>query len=235
MERRESRQIVSTAMVLARTDFQEADRIITVLTPDHGKVKLIAKGVRRPRSKLAGGIELFSVSDITFLASRSDIMTLVSSRLRQHYGNIVKDIKRTMFGYEVLKRINRITEDSAGPEYFELVQATLEGLNSVAVSLELVKLWFAMQLLLVSGHVPNVRTDIEGTALVPDKQYVFDFDTMSMRLMPEGPLGAGHIKLLRLAYATQSPLALEQVKNAEAVAVDCNRLLENVVRATLRV
>ena len=45
-------QIVTTGIVLARTDFREADRILTVLTPDNGKVRVIAKGVRLPRSKI---------------------------------------------------------------------------------------------------------------------------------------------------------------------------------------
>jgi len=59
------KQFVTTGLVLSRTDFGEADRIITVLTPDHGKLRLMAKGVRRMKSKLAGGIDLFTVSDLT--------------------------------------------------------------------------------------------------------------------------------------------------------------------------
>lgn len=65
-------QIVTKGIVLSRTEFGEADRIITVLTTDHGKIRLIAKGVRRIKSKSAGGIELFSVSDITYIPGRRD-------------------------------------------------------------------------------------------------------------------------------------------------------------------
>ena len=50
------KQFISTGIVLARTDFGEADRILTMLSPDFGKLHLIAKGVRKERSKLAGGI-----------------------------------------------------------------------------------------------------------------------------------------------------------------------------------
>jgi DNA repair protein RecO (recombination protein O) len=42
-------QIITTAIVLARTEFQEADRILTLLTPDQGKLRAIAKGVRRAK------------------------------------------------------------------------------------------------------------------------------------------------------------------------------------------
>jgi len=50
------KRINTHGIVLARTDFGEADRILTFLTPDNGKVKAIAKGVRKQKSKMAGGI-----------------------------------------------------------------------------------------------------------------------------------------------------------------------------------
>lgn len=59
--------IVTSGIVLNRINFGEADRILTVITPDQGKLSLIAKGVRKEKSKLAGGIELFSVSNISFI------------------------------------------------------------------------------------------------------------------------------------------------------------------------
>src|ERR1700722_4601390 len=96
-------QIISTGIVLSRTDFGEADRILTMLSPDFGKLRLIAKGVRRERSKLAGGIELFSVSNITFIKGKRDIDTLISTRLIQHYRNIVTDIGRVQLGYKLIK------------------------------------------------------------------------------------------------------------------------------------
>ena len=60
--RRRMKQLVTEVIILARTDYGEADRILTVLSPEYGKLRLLAKGVRRVKSKLAGGIELFSVS-----------------------------------------------------------------------------------------------------------------------------------------------------------------------------
>ena len=135
-------QIVSVGIILARTNFGEADRIITILTPDHGKVRLMAKGVRRIKSKLAGGVELFSISDITFITGRGEIGTLISSRLKTHFNEIAKDIDRTMYGYEMLKVINKVTEDMAGEEYFNLLSVALEALNQSSLSLESLSLWF---------------------------------------------------------------------------------------------
>ena len=68
------------AIILRRTNYGEADRILNVLTPEHGKVSAIAKGVRKAKSKLAGGLELFAVSDITILKGKSDMGTFEAAR-----------------------------------------------------------------------------------------------------------------------------------------------------------
>ena len=46
------KQVVTKAIVLARTNYGEADRIVSVLTADKGKVRLLAKGVRKIKSKM---------------------------------------------------------------------------------------------------------------------------------------------------------------------------------------
>lgn len=227
-------QIITTGIVLARTDFREADRILTFLTPDQGKLKVIARGVRRPKSKLAGGIELLSVSNITVLPGRGDMGTLISSRLVTHYGNIVQDINRTMLSYDFLKRINRVTEDAAGEEYFMISQRTLEALNDLEFSSELVELWFTMQLLNVTGHMPDLVTDTEGQKLQADEHYLFDFEHMAFRGRSGAPFTANHIKLLRLAYATDQPLALKQVTDAANCAPDTLKLAVNLLRQQTR-
>jgi len=229
------KQIVTRGIVLSRTNFQEADRILTILTPDQGKLHAIAKGARRSTSKLAGGIELFSVSHMTFLPGKKDLGTLISSRLIKHYENIVKDIDRTMLGYELTKRINRITEDAAGEEYFTILNHTLAGLDDLELSSDLVELWFTMQLLHVTGHLPNLKNDTEGNKLDKDQVYLFDFEAMAFQPTQNGPYGANHIKLLRLAYATNEPGILKQVKEAEKCATDSLKLAKNLLSSQVRV
>ena len=207
-------QIVTTAIILGRTDYGEADRILTLLTPDQGKLRLLAKGVRRVKSKLAGGIELFSVSTITFVRGRGDIGTLVSTRLNKYYAHIVQDLDRTMLGYELIKQLNKITEDEPGPDYFELMQDAFEALDDSAISLPVVRFWFATQLLKFGGESPNLQTDAAGQKLQADKTYHFSYDTMSFAPADNGRFTADHIKLLRLAFASNGPKALGQVQGS---------------------
>lgn len=223
-------QIVTQGIVLSRTDYQEADRILTVLTPDHGKLRLIAKGVRRPKSKLAGGIELFSINDITVLPSQRELKTLISSRLYKHYGSIVKDIQRTMLGYDLLKRINKTTEDEPEEAYYSLLALALESLNDFDVSMDLLELWFSLQLLRINGHSPNLRADTEGQPLDAQATYVFELDSMAFRHQNNGPYNANHIKLLRLAVGSGDVLVLKQIKNTENYLPDTLSLAKNILR-----
>jgi len=229
------KQVVTTGIVLSRNDFQEADRLLTIFTPEHGKIKTIAKGVRKPNSKLAGGIELFSISNITFMPGRGDFATLVSTRLLKHYGNIVKDINRTMLGYDFLKRMNRLTEEAAGQEFYDLLRAALEGLDDLELSADLVDLWFTMQLLFITGHGPNLRSDTEGKKLSKDDNYLFDFDTMAFRQQASGPFTANHIKLMRLGAGTDEPMVLKQVKDTGVYAFETLKLAKSILKLHVRV
>lgn len=223
-------QIVTKGIVLSRTEYGEADRILTVLTPDQGKLRIIAKGVRRPKSKLAGGIELFSINDITVLPSQRELKTLISSRLLTNFGNIIKDIKRTMLGYDVLKIINRNTEDEPEEAYFTLLRQALEGLDDLDLPLEMVELWFTVQLLFINGHAPNLRTDTAGKTLEADQTYLFDFDEMAFKQQKGAPYTSRHIKLLRVAYAANGPSVIRQITDAAQYAGEVLNLAKNILK-----
>lgn len=204
--------LTTVGIVMARTDYHEADRILTILTPDQGKLHLMAKGVRRIKSKLAGGIELFSVSEITFIRGRKDMGTLLSARLKVHYGAIVSDLNRTMMAYEVLKMLNRATEDEPDGGYFEILQTALAGLDRTSLDLQLIQLWFQAQLIKLGGHQPNLLTDKAGKRLVAETSYRFDFESMCFERAPHGTFQAPHIKVLRLLFGIEQPEKLQAIE-----------------------
>jgi DNA repair protein RecO (recombination protein O) len=71
-------QYVTDAIVLTRFDYGEADRIMTLFTPTHGKIKAIAKGVRRPRSRIGGSIEPLAELRVALARGRTfDVVTQV--------------------------------------------------------------------------------------------------------------------------------------------------------------
>jgi DNA repair protein RecO (recombination protein O) len=226
------KQLVTKAIVLSRTNFGEADRIISLLTPEQGKIRLLAKGVRKIKSKMAGGIELFSINDITFIQGRNEIGTLISSRLITNFGNIIKDIDRTMFAYEVLKTINKITEDSYESDYYDLLVSVLSGLDE-GVEIGLVRCWFNIKLLYLSGHMPNLQTDTQGHKLKSDDRYIFNFDHMNFEPHSGGIFKPDHIKLLRLCENLKSH-KISQVKVSQEIINGCIKLTDSLVRQQLK-
>lgn len=228
------KQIITRGIILSRTDFGEADRILTLLTPDQGKLRLMAKGVRRVKSKLAGGIELFSVSDIVFIRGRGDIGTLVSTRLIKHYGRIVSDISRTMLGYDLIKMLNKTTEDEPEPEYFSLLQEAFEALDDHSVDIKLIQAWFVTQLLRLSGHMPNLQTEPGGHKLVADRQYEFSFDDMAFFQRPDGHFTSDHIKFLRVLFSGNTPNVVQKISGYERLLDATLPLLQAVAQTYLR-
>jgi len=221
-----SQQLVTDAIVLTRTDFGEADRIITLITPASGKLRLIAKGVRRVKSKLAGGIELFSVTNLTYIQGRGEIGTLISSRLVRHYGHIVQDIDRTMLGYDVTKQLNKATEDEPEADYFHLLEQAFAALDDAAIGMDLIRLWFGAQLLRLSGHTPNLQTTLDGTRLSAEERYEFSFDDSAFAARPDGGYGADDIKFLRIVFSGNTPELISKVQGAAGLVAQNRQLVQ---------
>jgi DNA repair protein RecO (recombination protein O) len=222
-------QLVTMAIVLARTDYGEADRIITLLSRDYGKIRVMARGVRKSKSRLAGGIELFSVSEVTFIKGRGEIDTLVSTRLKDHFGNLVKDLKRMQAAYEVLKLINKISEQHTDEQYFTLCEDMLAALNNATLPLEAAEVWFAARLQAILGREPNTHTDAAGAPLREDGTYQFSYDDMAFYASPHGAFGAQHIKLLRLLAHITTEQTL-RIKDIERLSVQLKPLTQTLLQ-----
>ena len=77
------RRYTTEAIVLSRFDLGEADRVLTLITPTGGKLKAIAKGVRRPTSRLGGSLEPFAELTVALARGRTfDVVTQVERRAR---------------------------------------------------------------------------------------------------------------------------------------------------------
>ncbi|HEY5549685.1 MAG TPA: DNA repair protein RecO [Candidatus Saccharimonadales bacterium] len=229
------KQFATQGIILTRTDFGEADRILTFITPDHGKVRAIAKGVRKAGAKLAGAIELFSVSELTVVAGRGEINTLISARLARHYDDIVKDMERTNAAYEFLRILNKVTEDKTEEVYFTLIDKALAGLNYSEIAPELVDLWFKVQLLKITGHTPNLRMDGEAKKLSESKTYNFDFDKTRFSSSENGDFNPRTIKFLRVGLAAESPKVLARVEGADEFLPPLQPLVQTLLQKSLRV
>lgn len=185
-------------IILGRINYAEADKIVTFISEDFGKTRFIAKGIRKQKSKMAGGLELFSVSEIHFIKGRGDIDTLTSARLVKHYSNIVKDLGRTEVAYSILKTVDKIVEDRNGGEYYEALNDSLNALDSHAIETGLVKMSFDMRVIHIYGSLPDFTIDKNGHKIDQDERFSFDPESMSFEVSSNGKYNKNHIKLLKL-------------------------------------
>lgn len=220
--------IRTKAIVLRRTNYGEADRILQLLTPDHGTLSVIAKGVRREKSKLAGGIELFAVSDISVIPGKGDMGTLTSARLDTFYARIMEEYDRLQLGYEAIKQVGQAADAVADPAFFQLLTTTFQSLDNPSINHRVTAAWFWLQLAILLGVGLNLATDENGMKLIEASRYNFSEDTMSFVYQEQGRFTTEHIKLLRLLSA-QSPQVAGQVKGVDTLIGDCLWLAERAV------
>ncbi len=213
-------QIRTKAVVLRRTNYGEADRILQLLTPDQGKVSVMAKGVRREKSKLAGGIELFALCDVTIMPGKGEMGTLTGARLDTFFAQILKDYDRMQLGYEVIKQVGKATEMVSEPAFFDLIEGSFRSLNDPEIDARLTETWFWLQLAILLGVGLNLSTDSNGMKLVEDNNYEFDVAESAFVYRPNGRFTTDHIKVLRVLSA-QSPKLASHISGIGDLMNDC--------------
>lgn len=207
------------AIVLRRTNFGEADRILDLLTPE-GRLSVIARGVRREKSKLAGGIELFAVCDVVIGQGKGDLGVLTSARLVHFYRHILEDYDRLQFGYETVSQVARASASLDEPEWYAIVAEVLAALDVKTVPLALIQTWFYVRVAQLLGDELNSARDYKGDRLQVDKTYRYDSSEKGFVEDVRGAVTAEHIKILRLV-ATKSLSIIVQVGGMNDYINEC--------------
>ena len=118
-------------VVLRVQKLGEADRIVTVLTRRHGRVRAVAKGVRRTRSKFGATVEPFSHVDLQLFAGRNLDIVVQAESLTSYGQALVTDYGRYTAGTAVLETAERLTAEEREPSLrlFLLVVGALRALT----------------------------------------------------------------------------------------------------------
>lgn len=144
----------SEGIVLARKNYSEADRILDVFSKNYGKVSLIAKGVRKPKSRKRGSLEVFS--RIKFSAARGkdlDLMTEVE--IVDSFSSVRQNLKKIAVAYYFMEVIRRITrEDEKNIELYSNILKNFRILKS-AKSLRNLRKKFIYGTLTILGFWPK--------------------------------------------------------------------------------
>ncbi len=214
------------AIVLRRTNYQEADRILDLVTP-LGKRSVIARGVRKEKSRLAGSVELLCESEIVLTKSnKSSLAILTSARLIRFYGNILKSYDRMTFAYDTLKNIGKAVNQIEEPEWYDLLNQVLSGLDDLKIDLRLIRVWFLLQYQKLLGNELNMLYDVDGKKLEKNKKYTYDYLERGLKEDIGGKINGDVIKFLRVVNNNSLDL-VTKIGGIDSVLGDALTLAEN--------
>jgi len=160
-------------VVLRTQKLGEADRIITLLTREHGRVRAVAKGVRRTRSKFGSRLEPFNRVDVQFYAGRSlDIVTQVET-LAGYGAGLAADYARYTTGTVMLETAERMTAEEREPAVQQYL-LLIGGLRSLAAGEHdpgLVLDSYLLRSLSVAGYAPSLEACAHCGAEGPHRSF----------------------------------------------------------------
>ena len=194
----------SEAIVLSRFELGEADRVLTLLTPHDGKLKAIAKGVRRPRSRLGGTLEPFAELHLVLARARTfDVIT--SASVGHAWLSLRERLESTATAWYLAELAERAVEERAfAYPVYALLRRAYQLLDD-GMAPGRVARWFEFGLADALGMRPEVERCVEcDHVLEPEEEFrwvpVLGGTLCSRHLPPPAeqmPLTLAGLKLLR--------------------------------------
>lgn len=159
------------AIVIRRRDWGEADRLLTLFTREQGKIQAVAKGARKPTSRKAGHLELFTRSRLLIARTRSiDIIT--QAETAEAYRPLRASLEASTLAHYFAELLDRFTgEAQSDQDLFDLLSSGLSWLCE-AEDLRLVARFYELRLLDLAGFRPELhRCPDCGDTLEPANGY----------------------------------------------------------------
>lgn len=198
-------------VVLRRFNYSEADRILVLYTQERGKVRAIAKGVRRPTSRLAGHLELFSRGEILLSQGRElDVVSQVL--LKDPHAGLRTDIERTAQAFVIAELIDAGTPDAhPQPELYHTLLASLDAIEKHPRP-DLAALQSQVHLLARFGFRPELQRCVQcreelqpvDNWLAPERGGVLCPDC-ALKEPGAHPISVDTLKLLRVLQRSGGP------------------------------
>lgn len=230
-----ARAFSTDAIVLKRMDYGEADRILTVVTRRYGKLRLLAKGVRRTQSKLAGHLELFAHAQIMAAKGRNlDIVT--QAMTIDSFWEIRESLEKSSYAFHFAELVDAFVQDADEHRgVFDLLRESLAALSNTDRPPGLLARHFEIHLLDEAGFRPQLETCVSCEASVQPVTNGYSvprggvFCPTCTRLeLSAVPLDVTPLKVLRLLQRTPQARSLTVEVPAQVL-----EHVENVLRRHL--
>lgn len=162
-----SRTYTSEGIVLSRRNYNEADRILILFSKNYGKLSLLAKGIRRIKSKKRGHLEVFSKVKFSAVKGKGmDIVTEVETL--NDYSGIRKNLNKVSLAYYLCEVVVKITQEDGNPSsLYSLLSSALESISE-ETELKKLRLKFVYQILVEMGYWPEDKKMIDADSVLDD-------------------------------------------------------------------
>jgi len=214
-------------IVLRRVNYAEADRVLTVLTREHGKLGVIARGVRKAGSKLAPHTDLFAQSRLQLATGRGQLRTLTQAQLVGTPPRL-EDVRRATCAAICAEVADRVLESDHPLDegIYELVAAAINGCADPQRDPRTAVAWFVRRMVDRLGYAPELHVCANCSLPLVESPAVFSAvagGLLCPRCAPHD-LGAvvcsvRAIKVLRVIAADQADLYWRLRLDPETVAV----------------
>lgn len=147
-------------IVIRRKNFGEADRILTVFTKKHGKIKVLAKGVRRITSRRGPNVELFNQVELVIHQGKS-FDTLTEAQVLNTFQSIRKNLDLVGLAFHVCEVVDGLCpEHQAHPKVYDLMLGIFNELDYGLIQT------FEKNLLQELGYLSKEHQDIDTTLFI---------------------------------------------------------------------
>jgi DNA repair protein RecO (recombination protein O) len=148
--------INTTGLILRETTYKETSKILTILTASEGKITVMAKGVRRRGSKMAGGVQLLAFSDLTLSENRGRYI-LTEAQSIELFAGLRTDVERLALGAYFAEIMEAVSdEDMQNPGILSLGLNALFALSEGKKDPMLIKAAFELRMMCLAGFTPAV-------------------------------------------------------------------------------
>jgi len=167
--------IKTKGIIIKRINLGEADKIITIITQNRGKIRVVAKGVRKPHARLSGFLEMFHYNEYLLAEGRNlDIVTGANTLDTLH--GISRDLKSIALAYYMAEIIDGLIEETQDPgNIFDLIYSTFREISKGNIKLSVIKSFFEINILNILGFRPELDKCVEcGQPIVSGGYFSFN-------------------------------------------------------------
>lgn len=163
------------AIILRHTDWGEADRLLWIFTRELGKLQVVAKGVRKPRSRKAGHLEPFTRVEL-LLAKGRDLLIVTQAEAKDTYQALREDLVRVGYAAYIIELLDRFTyEEGENISLYRQLSETLARINREKDPAFAVR-YYEVRLLDLVGFRPQLLNCVACGAEIKAEDQFFSFE-----------------------------------------------------------